>query len=103
MSESTTCGCRFWRLSFLPMFYSIITVQVWYQNTLNSSKNKEYTKKILMNIINPLSEVLDLGVYISSNYTFDFHVTDLYKRCSNLSEWILKTFRTRKTRIMMTL
>ena len=38
-----------------------------------------------LNIINPSSEVPDLDVYMSSNCTFDFHVTDLYKICSNLS------------------
>ena len=56
-----------------------------------------------LNIINPSSEVLDPGVYMSSNCTFDFHVTDLYKRCSNLSGWILRTFSTRETRTIMTL
>ena len=56
-----------------------------------------------LNIINPSSEVLDLGVYMSSNCTFDFHVSCVYKRCSNLSAWILRTFSTRKTRTMMTL
>ena len=50
-----------------------------------------------------LSNVLDLGVYMSRNCTFDFHVTDVYKRCLNLSGWILRTFSTRETRRMMTL
>ena len=56
-----------------------------------------------LNIINPSSEVLDLGVYMSSNFTFDFHVSCVYKRCSSLSGWILRTFSTRETRTMMTL
>ena len=56
-----------------------------------------------LNIINPSSEVLDLGVYMSRNCTFDFHVSCVYKRCSNLSGWILRTFSTRETRTMMTL
>ena len=51
-----------------------------------------------LNIINPSSEVPDLGVYMSINCTFDFHVTDVYKRCLNLSGWILRTFSTRETR-----
>ena len=55
-----------------------------------------------LNIINPSSEVLDLGVYMSSNCTFDFHVACVYKRCTNLSGWILRTFSTRETRTMMT-
>ena len=56
-----------------------------------------------LNIINPSSEVLDLGVYMSSNCTLNFHVSCVYKRCSNLSGWILRTFSTRETRTMMTL
>ena len=56
-----------------------------------------------LNIINPSSEVLDLGVYMYSNGTFDFHVTYLYTRCSNLSGWILRTFSTRETRTIVTL
>ena len=60
-----------------------------------------YTKIHELNIINPSSEVLDLGVYMSSNCTFDFHVSCVYKRCSNLSGWIIRTFSTRETRTMM--
>ena len=37
-----------------------------------------------LNIINTSSEVLDLGVYMSSNCTLDFHVSCVYKRCLNL-------------------
>ena len=33
-----------------------------------------------LNIANPSSGILDLGVYKSSNCTFDFHVTKLFKR-----------------------
>ena len=38
-----------------------------------------------LNIINPSSEVLDLGVNMSSNCTFDFHVSGVYKSYSNLN------------------
>ena len=31
-----------------------------------------------LNIVNPYSGILDLGIYKSSNCTFDFHVTNLY-------------------------
>ena len=40
---------------------------------------------------------------MSSNCTFDFHVANVYKRCSNLTGWILSTFNTRETISMMTL
>ena len=40
---------------------------------------------------------------MSSNCTFDFHVSCIYTSCSNLSGWILITFSTRETITMMTL
>ena len=40
---------------------------------------------------------------MSSICTFDFHVTGVYKRCLNLSAWILRTFSTKETRTMVTL
>ena len=68
----------------------------------NSVFTKPHPEEIVT-INNPSSFLVDLGVYMSSNCTFDFYVTDLYKRCSNLSGWILRTFSTRETRRMMTL
>ena len=41
-----------------------------------------------MNIIGPSTHVRDLGVSISSNCMFDFHISNLYNRCSNLAGWI---------------
>ena len=37
------------------------------------------------NIINLSINVLDFGVYMSSNCTYDFHIANVYKRCSNLT------------------
>ena len=48
-----------------------------------------------MNLIGPSTHVRYLGVSMSSNCTFDFHISNLYKRCSNLAGWILRTFTTR--------
>ena len=45
----------------------------------------------------------DLGVSMSSNCTFDFHISNLYKRCSNLAGWILRKFTTRDPQVMLTL
>ena len=45
-----------------------------------------------MNIIGPSNHVIDLGVSMSSNCTFDFHISNLYKLCSNLAGWILRMF-----------
>ena len=79
---------KFYYVSFSPKKYSSLS---------NVYINPEY------NIISPSSNVLDLGVYMSSNCTFDFHVASVYKRCSNLTGWILRTFNTRETITMMTL
>ena len=51
----------------------------------------------------PSSNVLDLGVYMPSNCTFDIHVANVYKRCSNLTGWIRSIFNSRETMTMMTL
>ena len=56
-----------------------------------------------MEIINPSDNVLDLSIFISSNCSFEFHINNLYKKCSNLSGWILRTFTARDNIAMMTL
>ena len=76
------------KVSFSPNKYSSLS---------NVYINPKY------NIISPSSNVFDLGVYMSSNCTFDFHVANVYKRCSNLTGWILRTFNSRETTTMMTL
>ena len=54
-----------------------------------------------MNIIGPSTHVLDLGVSMFSDCTFDFHFSNLYKRCSNLADWILRTFTMRDHQVML--
>ena len=78
---------KFYYVSFSPNNYSSLSNV--YINPVN-------------NIISPSSNVLDLGVYMSSSCTFDFHVVNVYKRCSNLTGLILRTFNTRETISMMT-
>ena len=56
-----------------------------------------------INIIGPSTHVLDLGVSMSSDCTFDFHISNLYKRCSNLAGWILRIFTMRDPQVMLTL
>ena len=79
---------KFYYVSFGPnKYYSLSNVYI----------NPEY------NIISPSSNVLDLGVYMSSNCTFDFYVANVYKRSSNLTRWIIRTFNSRETTTIMTL
>ena len=55
------------------------------------------------NIISPSTHVHDLGVSMSSNYKFDFHISNLYKPCSNFAGWTLRTFTIRDPQVMLTL
>ena len=48
-----------------------------------------------MEIIPPSRNVLDLGIYMSGDCTFDYHISSLTKQYANLSVWILRTFYTR--------
>ena len=50
-----------------------------------------------MEIINPSDNVLDLGIFMSSNCSFEFHIQNLCKK------WILRTITTRDSITMMTL
>ena len=56
-----------------------------------------------MEIINPSDNVRDLGIFMSSNCSFEFHIQNLCKKFPNLSGWILRTFTTRDSITMMTL
>ena len=56
-----------------------------------------------MNIISPSTHVLELGTSMSSNCTFDHHISNLYRRCSNLAGWILRTFTMRDPHLVLTL
>ena len=52
----------------------------------------------------PYSEnVLDLGITMSSNCSFDAHINQLSKKSKNLAGWILRTFITRDRLTMLTL
>ena len=56
-----------------------------------------------MNIISPSTQVFDLGISMSSNCTFDLHISNLNRRCSNRAGWILRTFTMRDPHLMLTL
>ena len=79
---------KFYYVSFSPNKYSSLS---------NVYMNPGYT------ILSPSSNVLDIGVYMSSNCTFYFHVANVYKRSSDLTGWILRTFNPRETMTMMPL
>ena len=53
-----------------------------------------YTSSSL-DIIDYSRHVLDLGIYVSSDCSFKFHITNLNKRTTHLTGWILRTFSSR--------
>ena len=56
-----------------------------------------------MEIISPSINVLDLGIYMSDDCIFNYHISSLSKKCTNLSGWILRTFYARDCITMLTL
>ena len=56
-----------------------------------------------MEIITPSRNVLGLGIYMSGDCTFNYHIYSLSKKCANLTGWILRTFYTRDSITMLTL
>ena len=61
-----------------------------------------YTSSSL-DIIDYSRHVLDLGIYVSSDCSFEFHITNLNKRTTHLTGWILQTFSSRDKLKMSTL
>ena len=47
--------------------------------------------------------VLDLGIYVSSDCSFEFHIINLNKRTTHFTGWILRTFSSRDKLTMLTL
>ena len=54
-------------------------------------------------VIKRKEHVKDLGVYISSDCTFDYHIAACAKSASQMSAWILRTFLSRDKRVMKVL
>ena len=48
-----------------------------------------------LDIINPSENVLDLGITMFRNCSFDVHINIRCKKCTDLSGWILRTFTSR--------
>ena len=84
------------------MFLTPKSLVMFFSSNMSAYKSNLYIDPA-MNIIGPSTHVRDLGVSMSSNCTFDFHISNLYKRCSNLAGWILRTFTIRDPQVMLTL
>ena len=72
-----------WALSNNMFFNSKKFSYVCFSSNVSAYKSNLYIDPV-MNIIYPSTHVRDLGVSMSSNCMFDFHISNLYERCSNL-------------------
>ena len=54
-------------------------------------------------VIDKVNNLKDLGIIMSSNCSFEQHIIKLCKRCTGLCSWILRTFSSRESTVMMTL
>ena len=71
-------------------------------NPHTSLNCKVYTS-FSLDIIDYSRHVLDLDIYVSSDCSFEFHITNLNKRTNHLTGWILRTFSSRDKLTMLTL
>ena len=84
------------------MFFNAHKFQYICFNPHTSLSCNVYTSSSL-DIIDYSSHVLDLGIYVSSDCSFEFHITNLNKRTTHLTGWILRTFCSRDKLTMLTL
>ena len=56
-----------------------------------------------LDIVNPSENVLDLGITMSRNCSFDVHINILCKKCTDLFRWILRPFTSLDSTTLMTL
>ena len=70
--------------------------------SMSSIKTNAYYSASI-DIINPSENVLDLGITMSRNCSFDIHINIICKKCTDLSGWIRRTFTSRDRTTLMTL
>ena len=68
----------------------------------SSSFSNVYTSSSF-DIINYSKNIIDLGINVLSDCSFDFHISNLVKRTKHLTGWILITFSSRDKLTMLTL
>ena len=85
------------------MFFNAQKFQYICFNPRTSLSCNVYTSSSL-DIIDYSRHMLDLGIYVSSDcFSFEFHITNLNKRTTHLTGWILRTFSSQDKLTMFTL
>ena len=80
--------------------YSQISI-VYKFKYLSFSTNVSITSDYVNAYVSP--NLKDLGIIMSSNCSFGQHIIELCKRCTGLCGWILRSFSSRESTVMMTL
>ena len=89
-------------LIIIIMFLNAQKYQYLCFNPHTSLSCNVYTSSSL-DIIDYSRHLLDLGIYVSSDCSFEFHITSLNKRTTHLTGWILRAFSSRHKLTMLTL
>ena len=84
----------------MPHPYPLCIIYIADQNGKGPGQTAKNYGQIM---ISSFSMVMIFDLLKTMICTFYFHVANVYKRCSNLTGWILRTFNTRETISMMTL
>ena len=94
--------------------YSLISIvymtglklTTWFSTPKNVSITSDYVNAYVspnLYVIDNVNNLKDLGIIMSSNCSFEQHIIKLCKRCTGLCGWILRTFSSRESTVMMTL
>ena len=70
---------------------------------IGKSRPYELSLSNFSDLITDCQHVKDLGVRFSRDLKFEYHIINMVKKASNLSNWIVRTFRTRAVDIMLIL
>ena len=54
-------------------------------------------------VIDAKQEVKDLGIHMTDDASFDYHITQIAEKAKHMTSWILRTFKTRESLPMLTL
>ena len=84
------------------MFFNALKFKYICFNPHTSLSCNVYTSSSL-DIIDYSRHVLDLGIYVSNDSTFEFHFTNRNNNKKHLTGWILRTFSSRGKLTMLTL
>ena len=101
-SDSLQTYLNLWAINNTMLYNHHMFNYISFSSSMSSINTNLYDSPSL-DIINPSVNVLDLGIIMSRNCSFDVHINILCKKCTDLSGWILRTFTSRDSTTLRTL